>query len=563
MTAGRTLRIATRGSQLAIAQAERVRDLLLQAEPSLRIEITPVSTEGDRDKTSPLTVIGGRGVFTSGIQDALLTGAADIAVHSAKDLPSSPTPGLVIAAFPEREDPRDVIVSRHDVGLADLPPNPVIGTSSRRRAAQVLAIRPDAVLVDLRGNIDTRLRKAESPEFDAVVIAAAGLTRMGWDDCITEHLDPATMVPSPGQGALAVEARHDDSEVLALLARIDDPSVRAAVTAERAFLVAIGAGCTQPIGAHAAHGTLRAFAASEDLTVASIATHALAPEVANEIAAGLAERLLATTTHRDSPDLLGERVLITRPVDQAGPLVRAVIAAGAEAVVAPAISILPVDPPTPEMEAALAAVASGGGDWLLFTSANAVEAVIPRLDPAMRATLRIGAIGTATAAALRQRGVVPTMQARMSSAAGLAEEIAGLGIVGATVVVPQGNLARPELADRLRELGANVMPVVVYRTEVATKPDRRLQDQLAQQPVSAVTLTSPSAVAGLHALLGGSWERLHGARTVCVGETTAAAAEDAGLAVAAIAPEAGVDGLMSAIRSVRHAAIAGAREGRG
>ena len=222
--------------------------------PARTVEIRVISTEGDVDKTSPLTEIGGRGVFTNAIEAAILRGEVDAAIHSAKDLPTALHPAVPIVAYPDRDDPRDVLISRHGTTLDLLPPHPVIGTSSRRRDAQILRLRPDARIVNIRGNIDTRLRKAEGPEFDGIVLAAAGIRRMGWQDRISEYFPVERVVPSPGQGAIAIQARAG-SDAAAVLETIDDPSVSTPVGIERAFLAAIGAGCTFPVGAYAANRT--------------------------------------------------------------------------------------------------------------------------------------------------------------------------------------------------------------------------------------------------------------------------------------------------------------------
>jgi hydroxymethylbilane synthase len=247
----RVVRVGTRGSALALAQTALAIAALVAVDPDTRYETTIIRTEGDRDKVTPLTVIGGQGVFTVALQDALLRGETDIAVHSAKDLPPGTPDGLVLAAFPERADARDVFISRHNAKLTELPPGSRVGTSSRRRAVQALAINPAIEIVELRGNLDTRLRKSTEPEYDGIIVAAAGLDRMGWQERITEYLPAWQFVPSPGQGALGIECRADDTAIGALLARIDHAPTRAAVTAERAALTELGAGCRMPFAAYA------------------------------------------------------------------------------------------------------------------------------------------------------------------------------------------------------------------------------------------------------------------------------------------------------------------------
>ena len=203
--ADRPVRFGTRGSALALAQTRLAADRFRAAHPGRAVEIRVISTEGDVDKTSPLTEIGGRGVFTNAIEVAILRGEVDAAIHSAKDLPSAVHPAVPIVAYPDRDDPRDVLISRHGTTLDLLPPQPVIGTSSRRREVQILRLRPDARIVNIRGNIDTRLRKAEGPTFDGIVLAAAGIRRMGWQDRICEYFSHRAC------GSVARSGRDRDS----------------------------------------------------------------------------------------------------------------------------------------------------------------------------------------------------------------------------------------------------------------------------------------------------------------------------------------------------------------
>jgi hydroxymethylbilane synthase len=267
MSTARLVRVGTRGSALALAQTALVIAALTAVDPDSTYEPAIIRTEGDRDKTTPLTILGGQGVFTVALQDALLRGEADLAVHSAKDLPPMTPDGLVLAAVPERADPRDVFISRHGLRLAALPAGARVGTSSRRRAVQARAINPRIAIVELRGNLDTRLRKATEPEYDGIIVAAAGLDRMGWQERITEYLPVDRFVPSPGQGALGIECRADDAALRAILTRIDHQPTRVAVTAERAVLSAAGAGCTTPLAAYAERHdeTLRLWGMAADL----------------------------------------------------------------------------------------------------------------------------------------------------------------------------------------------------------------------------------------------------------------------------------------------------------
>ena len=248
MAAAARLRIATRGSALALWQAERVASLVRRAEPGVEVEVVRVETTGDRDRTVPIWELGGKGAFAKEVQYAVLDGRADIAVHSAKDLPSATPDGLVIAAITERADPRDALVGST---LGDLPVNGVVATGSLRRQAQLAHARPDLRFEGLRGNMDTRIARASAPGVDAVVVAAAALDRLQLSDHIAERLDPDVMLPQVAQGALAVECRADDTDTPVLLGVVEHRPTRHAVDAERAFLAELGGDCSLPAAAHA------------------------------------------------------------------------------------------------------------------------------------------------------------------------------------------------------------------------------------------------------------------------------------------------------------------------
>ena len=241
----------SRASTLALAQSRLVIAALENRFPDQIFEIKNISTRGDRVLDRSLSEIGGKGVFVKEIEEALLAGQIDLAVHSCKDLPTEQPAGLAIGAILEREDPRDVLVSREGRPLADLAAGARVGTSSPRRAAQLKAMRPDLQVADIRGNVDTRLRKLDEGQYDAIVLAAAGLSRLGLSDRACEFLDPAVFLPAPAQGALAVETRASDARTGALVASLDHFATRLVVDAERAFLRALGGGCSLPMGAYA------------------------------------------------------------------------------------------------------------------------------------------------------------------------------------------------------------------------------------------------------------------------------------------------------------------------
>jgi hydroxymethylbilane synthase len=249
--------LGTRASALARAQTESVIALLTAAWPDLDAETKVISTAGDRTQASgqPLPEIGGKGLFTAELERALRDGDIDLAVHSLKDLPTEGSDGVVVGAVGARDDVRDCVVSREGSPLAELPAGTVVGTSSLRRAAQLRALRPDLDVRSIRGNVDTRIGKVRDGEYDAIVVAAAGVRRLGIEREVTEWLDAETMLPAPGQGALAIQCRTDDGAILSLLAEIDEPIARAETTAERDFLRVLGAGCAAPVAALATSTT--------------------------------------------------------------------------------------------------------------------------------------------------------------------------------------------------------------------------------------------------------------------------------------------------------------------
>ncbi len=244
------LTIGTRGSKLALWQTEHVRDILTRRHPQLSVDYLRITTKGDAITDRPLAAIGRNSLFVAEIEDALRSGRIQLAVHSAKDLPSTLADDMRIAAFLSRVDPRDALVSRSG-GLADLPTGARVGTSSPRRACQLRAMRPDLQLLDIRGNVDTRLDKLHRGEFDAIVLAAAGLERLGLSHHVTQYFSADEMVPAVAQGALAIEVTTADPSIEALIAPLADPATTDAVVAERAFLAAMGAGCNAPLAAHA------------------------------------------------------------------------------------------------------------------------------------------------------------------------------------------------------------------------------------------------------------------------------------------------------------------------
>ncbi len=574
-----TIRIGTRGSALALWQANTVRELIQATHPDAATDLVIIKPEGDLDKHSSLRQIGGRGVFTSALQQRMLANEIDIAVHSTKDLPSLAPYGLGIAAYPQREDARDALISRHGVGLEELPTNPIIGTSSRRRAAQILQVRPDAEIRELRGNVDTRLKKGLSDEFDAVILAAAGLKRMGWDDRITALLPVDVSCPAPGQGALAVESRVDDESVWSTAASLDNRDIRTAVSVERAFLRGVGGGCSTPIGAHVQiermHGiaTARFWAmlGSDDgsrlerFYAEWPAAQAMdrAFIVANEMMRAVAPKWTGVSLGNPLAD---RHILVTGSASQIERMSAELKPTGAQVCALPTITIQThtVDVP---MDA----------DWIVFTSKHAV----PSVDWA-RVTAPVAVVGETTAAALRAAGVEPALVATGPGGEQLAAELIdsvgvdpiAIGIDpnaadrisgsilaaarstpteesaalrGKHIVAVASDIARPELAAALTAAGARVTTLIGYVNTPVTTMDDDLRTRIAVGQMEAVTFASPSSVAAFVKMIGVDLPALSGAAMIAIGPTTARAMVEQDLPVHATAEESTAQGVVATL----------------
>jgi hydroxymethylbilane synthase len=290
--------IGTRSSKLALWQAEYIADCLQKQYPDLVVELKHIATTGDKILDTPLAKIGGKGLFTKELETEMLDGDIDIAVHSLKDMPTQIPEGLTLAVITERFDPGDCLVSNVYASLAELPQGARVGTSSLRRKAQLLHVRPDLTILDLRGNVNTRLRKLDDGEYDAIILAAAGLKRLGFSDRIKETIDPALCLPAVGQGALAIEARVDDAETLELIKFLQDDATRQSAAAERSFLAAVEGGCQVPVGVYArkqANDSLKVTAVIASVDGKTLLRDELIGDAleANELGRRLAEKLLA------------------------------------------------------------------------------------------------------------------------------------------------------------------------------------------------------------------------------------------------------------------------------
>jgi hydroxymethylbilane synthase len=605
-TTGPYLRLGTRGSALALAQSGAIADALRAL--GAAVETVTIRTAGDN--RAPNTVWG-EGAFVTALEAALLDGRIDVAVHSAKDVPTDQDPRLRIAAFPPREDPRDALVAA-DPGLTldTLPRGARIGTDSPRRVAFLLARRPDLRPLPLHGNVDTRLRRLAEGEADALVLAVAGLTRLGLAGRITQTLPADVLPPAPGQGALAVQCRADDSVARPLVEQLDDPATRAAVEAERALLAASGGGCRAPLGALGTvrDGTLELLVGAADpadvragdapATAAAEAPGttftgpgpaagpvrvawarrnapvsdgtALAEALAREVTAMIDRRAVAATADRDhtvgradrggesadSPGHRQPRVLVTRDAGRADPLMDALRARGLDPIHVPTIAVEPGRPGGPLDDVVPAAAAYA---WVVVTSATGADALgaAALRRGADLGSARIASVGAATTAAVERAGGHATFAPTVATAAALAEELP----VGTRdrILLVRGDLADGRLGDRLRARGAAVDEVIAYHTIEAPDASLRPIRAAVRDGLDGLVFTSGSTVRGLLALLGPA-DRVTvlDLPAFCIGPSTASAARDAGFSTVHEAAAPDPDALAELVRA-RLAEVAGAQ----
>jgi hydroxymethylbilane synthase len=303
----RKIKIGTRGSKLALWQAGWVQSALYKKDPLLSVEIKIIKTKGDRILDVPLAMVGGKGLFVKEIEEALLDGRIDLAVHSMKDMPAEIPDGLCIGAIPQREVSQDVLISQNGLCFSELANKAGIGTSSLRRSAQLLHARPDITILPLRGNLDTRFKKLESGDMDAIIVAAAGVKRLGFEHKITEYLDENIMLPAVGQGALCIETRENDSVIKPLIAALNHQQTRKVVLGERAFLCQLEGGCQIPIAAHGKIEnnifTLTGLVATVDGTTIIKDTMSGPEEDSERVGIKLAERLISMGAKKILEDL--------------------------------------------------------------------------------------------------------------------------------------------------------------------------------------------------------------------------------------------------------------------
>ncbi len=496
------LRLGTRASLLAKTQSGMIADQI-EAATGLVSELVFIKTEGD-NPASNLFAPKRPGVFVSALRDALLAGEVDYIVHSFKDLPSAPMRGITLAAIPAREDHRDVLVSRDGLALADLPAGAVVGTSSPRRAARIKHLRPDLEVQPIRGNIDTRLKKVEEGQFAATILAAAGLNRVGLSGVSQHFFTDTELLPAPAQGALAIECRSEDKELLAELAKINHAQTELLVTAERAVLRGISASCTTAVGAHAqlVDGQLHLTAELSDndtdwherielgLTEAELS-------VAKSRALGLeiADQLMQTDLGKKLGTARRKSVLLVRSSDNK-PDSDAFEAAGFEVISDAYLQISKLQNPAGAARLLDALENATPSTWLVITSINAVryfgeQVGFENLRAALtNPNLNVAAIGERSAAEIEALGAKNVLLADSANAVSLSESI--LAKQPKRVILPASSIAMKSLQDAVTLAGVELITEVVYQTETVSEVPGSAT-ALANGDIDVLVLRSPSA----------------------------------------------------------------------
>lgn len=549
-----TIRLGSRRSRLALAQTHEIARALEMAHLGLKVVVETFGSAGDRSPGAPIGALGGKGAFTGELEAALLDGRIDAAVHSLKDLPVEDTPGLAIGALPPRADARDVMIYTHPRRYQTLPQGAVIGTSSARRAAQLLAINRSWHITELRGNVPTRLEKLRALGLDAIVLAAAGLERLGIEPAHREYLPLDVMVPAPGQGALAVQIRADNARVRALLAPLHDRDTEVRTTAERSFLRALGLGCLASAAAHAVlkKGMLElhvryfpiaggpageSFIEGAPENAAALGEHAAA--IARAGYSTFVTMPVAPLIPPPAPPssaLANRLMLVTRDEDIDGPLSLALRDHSAEVLCVPFVgqTVAPDD-------TALRLAVRTPPEWLVLTSSRALQALVPALAregltladfPA-----KIAAVGRATARAIealgRQVDVVPEEE----SVEGLLRALVPRLAIRTHILYPRAARTEGRLAERLREAGMFVADPIAYSTQVVLDVNM-LQLLLGDRTPDVIVFASASAASALLCVEDEPIQRmLRSAVRASIGPRTTDALRDANLPPHVEAPD--------------------------
>ncbi len=560
------IRIGTRGSKLALYQAYRVKDALESTYPEKTFEIVIIKTKGDKILDVPLSKIGDKGLFTKELEVAMFNDEIDMAVHSLKDLPTVFPEGTKLGAVLERAASSDALVTKDGRQLSEITSKDIIATSSLRRKAQLLKMNPNLTIVEIRGNVNTRIRKMEEGYCDAMVMAAAGLQRLEMDQHISEIIAPETMIPACAQGAIAIEILENDTFIQELISGINHEETMITTAAERTFLRTLEGGCQIPVGSHSKiegnQFTITGFIANLNGSI-FLKDSANGPvEKASEIANQLAEKLLNEGGRKILEEikanyapqtgelpLKGKTIVSTRPEESSDEITQLLQARGANVIHAPMIEIKTAVLGKNE-KAAIAELESF--DWVLFTSRNGVvhffkQMIEERGNTALPAGLLIGVIGEKTAAELDYYGYAPHFSANGNTSEEMVEEFISIhSPKGKKILLPLGNLARTVLEDALS--GENsVQRIEVYNTQVPENTDETIAGLIADDRYDCILFTSPSTFQNFIKLMSDRIESP--VKMASIGSTTTRAMQAAGYEPLFTADPSTVEGLVNGLVS--------------
>jgi hydroxymethylbilane synthase len=489
--------IGTRGSKLALVQTDIIKKQLLSIHPHLTIEIKTITTTGDKNMSPvPLDNVG-KNWFTKEIDKALLNGVIDIAVHSLKDLPETLPTGLTIAAIPKREDAREAFVSKNNILFSKLKKSAIIGTDSTRRKAQILDKRSDLIVKSIRGNVNTRLEKLENGEYDGIFLAVAGLKRLGIENKITEYFSETDIVPSPGQGALAVVVREKDKALINLLEKLNDKETVTAVKTERAFSKIFGGGCSLPIGAYATcynkvitiHGFVGSLDGKERVKGYMKGNNTTPEELGRELANKF---LAANNVHFKKSQF----IVITKPENVPVTVQKQIESLGFLPYFYPSITIVKSEL-TKKMSNTLSQIDSF--DWIVFTSQNGVQFFIEALEESGISlekikNKKIAVVGKKTASVVKKYKLPVDFIPSSFTTDALADEMKD--IKNKKILLARANLATPLLPKHLEEKGAKITDLHIYKTSYIENDNPEFEELLKTNQIYCLTFTSPSTVKG-------------------------------------------------------------------
>jgi len=556
-----TIRIGTRGSQLALYQANVVKEELEKKFPGVHFQIVVIKTKGDKILDVPLSKIGDKGLFTKELEVAMFDNEIDMAVHSLKDLPTSFPEGVVLGAVLKRGEVRDALISSTRRSLRDLTPEDIIATSSLRRKAQLLRINKDFKIVEIRGNVNTRIRKMEEGFCTVMVMAAAGLQRLGMDNYISELIDPSVVIPACSQGAIAIEIRENDAAIAALVGAINDPVTLTATNAERAFLRTLEGGCQIPVGSHSSisgnHFEITGFIASIDGTEYLCEKAEGSVDRAVEISVALAQKLLSLggrdilkAIRLEDPfapgkylPLKGKVFISTRALEAGDTLPDLLKAKGATLLSLPMIEIIPVEGSNHFKQLSLY-------DWLFFTSRNGVAHFFRQLidltgSSELPTSLKVAVVGAKTASELEYYGYSPAFTGVSHGSAEMANEFCSThNPKNCKILLSLGNLADDTLKTIL---GAHnhVDRINVYETREPKSVNHTLIQRIKDGQYDLILFTSPSTFHHFSSFVDRSV--LESLKIASIGTTTSRAIQQAGFNPLLTAAMSNAEGLTEAI----------------